>query len=106
MVGRDLPRDDSLNEALRGLGRRMPKRLMRLPLREGFDRVASTGMICPTSSAVVAGAGAATGTAIGSGAFLGRGLVVALVAVVVLDKGRDGDLVNGREGPATAPSWT
>lgn len=104
MVGRDLPREDSLNEPLRGLGRRMPKILMRLPLREGFDRVASIGTTCATSSAVAAGAGAAIGTAIGSGAFLGRGLTVAFVAVVVLDKGREGDLVIGREGPAMLPS--
>ena len=77
-----------VERVLAGAGRRTPKILMHLPLREGFDQVASIGTTCATSSAVAAGAGAAIGTAIGSGAFLGRGLNMAFVAVIVLDKGR------------------
>ena len=78
--------------------------LMRLPLREEFDLVCSMGTTCATRPAVATGTGPATGTVIGSGAFLGRGLAVALVAIVVLDKGREGILVVGREGPATVAS--
>ena len=78
--------------------------LIRLPFREEFDFVCSIGTSCATSSAVAEGTGEVTGTVICSGTLVGRGFAVALVAVVVLDRGREGDRVVGRDGPATSAS--
>ena len=82
----------------------MPKRFMRFPLREGLDLPDSIGTTCATISAVAEETGGGAGTAMCSGTFLLRGLTVVLVVVVVLDNGRDGERVVGRDGPATFPS--
>ena len=76
--------------------------LMRFPLRDGLEFEAATGTTWATSSAVAEAVGAGGGMAMWSGAFLPRGLTVEFV--VVLDKGREGVRVDGREGPATFPS--
>lgn len=102
VVGRDLPRADSPNELLRGLESSIPKILNGLPFLEDVDFVGSIGRSCATSSAVAVVP--VLGTAIGSGALFERALLDVGIGEVVPDKGREGDLVIGREGPATGAS--
>ncbi len=102
VVGRDLPRADSPNELLRGLDSSIPKMLNDLPFLEDVDFVGSMGSSCATSSAVAVGP--VLGTVICSGALFERVLLEAGIGEVVPDKGREGDLVIGRDGPATGAS--
>ena len=103
VVGRDRPRMDSPKEVLRGLGRRMPKMLIRLPFRDELDLDDSSGTTWATSSAVAVGPDVGAGIAMCSGVFLLRGRTVVFVVAVVLDIGREGERVAGREGPAMFP---
>lgn len=103
VVGRDLPLADSPNELLRGLESSIPKILNDFPFLEDVDLVGSMGRSCATSSAVAVGP--VLGTVICSGLFE-RVLLEVGMGDVVPDKGREGDLVIGREGPATGASMS